>query len=190
MIDASALCAFLDALAQFPIDWVLWALDADETYVCVEGSCLARLGMCAGNILGRPLGEVASANPEVMAWARRSMRAPATDQVVVGGHPMVLSGAPSRDGGCVGIGMLLETPRAADPPASCPVVELTGDVPRIGARRGDLLVVDPDCPGRVGLYREIDADLLPAELEAQVGKLSSTYRAERTSRPAHLRLLP
>lgn len=200
MIGASALQAFRNTLAMAPVAWMLWALDADETIVFLEGPCLERIGVRAADKLGRRLGEVNPNRPDLVAWGRKCMRSPGTDQAVINGHTVLLSGAPSDDGGSVGIGMLLEEAHAAP---CCPVVELACDVPQAGARRGDLLVVDPGRPGQVGLYREVDVSLLPPALKEEVRGLSARASlaegpcapqrqsgAPRPARAAHLRLLP
>lgn len=199
MIDSSALRAFRDTLAMAPVDWVLWALDEDERYVFLEGPCLERIGVRAAEKLGRGLVEANVDTPQFVEWGRKYMTAPGSDQVVYNGHTLLLSGAPSRDGGSVGIGMLLDAARPVEP---CPVMELACDVPRAGARRGDLVVVDPARPGRVGLYREIDLGLFPTALENEVREISTRLfpaapRAtplqsgeRRPARAAHLRLLP
>ncbi len=201
MIDSSALRAFRNTLALVPADWVLWALDADETYVYLEGPCLERIGVRAVDRLGRRLEEAYPDHPELVARARKYMQGPGTDRVVVNGHTLLLSGAPSRDGGCVGIGMLVEE-RPAMAEAACQVLELACDVPRVGGWRGDLLVVDPERPGRVGLYREVDLAQLGPELEGEVRGLSSPASprtppgaprhgaGRHPARASHLRLLP
>lgn len=204
MINPLVLRAFSATLALFPVEWALWIIDSEERYEFVDGSCLDRLGMNPAERLGKPVAETNAANPDLLAQVRTAMKRPTTGHVVMEGQLVLISGAPSEGGGCVQLAVVVgPVERQPERAPACPVLELQADVPQVNAVRGDILVVDAQMPGRVGVYRVVETALLPESLASEVRRLErsttpaarpgdaqSRGAAPRQERATHLHLLP
>lgn len=203
MINPSALRAFSATLALVPVEWALWIIDGEERYRFIEGPCPDKLGMKPAERMGRTVAETSANNPELVAHVRTAMQRPTTGHVVMNGQLVLISGAPFDDGGCVQLAVVVGPAEQSARTPACPVLELQADVPEVHAVQGDVLVVDPELPGRVGLYRVIRTSTLPQALADEVRRLAAPTSpgarpaagrdggaAPHSERATHLRLLP
>jgi hypothetical protein len=201
MANRATLKALRDTLSLLPVEWILWAFNADWKITVHEGPGLRRRGLGSGDGVGEDVRVRLREHPGGLDFLRRVVQGPASGHVVFGRDPFFVSGAPAPGGGAIGLS-LPAAAAAGDVPELPPVVEVTRPIPAVGARPGDLLVGSPEDPERAGLFRRVAMEELPAEVRWELGRLrppcgggsaersaSGATRSPR-ARGAHLRLLP
>jgi hypothetical protein len=200
MPNTASLQSLRDTLSLLPVEWILWAIEADWTLAVAEGPGLRRIGLQPGAAVGTDVRERladAEGGHELLCSLERG---PASGRLVIGSEAFFVSGARTPSGGAIGLALPAGS-AAYDAPMVSPVLEVTRPVLSVGARPGDLLVYTSDDPAHAGLFRRVPVAELPAEVRAELERVSSPPgggaggRASGASRSlreraAHLRLLP
>ena len=205
-MDAAALRAMRDTLSLVPIEWALWAMDADGVFLVHEGPGVYRKGLRPGECVGRSVAEVHKNDPRPLAYIQSAMQRPTTDHLVFNGYTFLVSGTPMAGGGCVGLALVVGPATEHEPVCAVPavpVLELARSVPEVGGMEGDLLVIDPEEHDLVGLYRTISRSSLPQDIANEIHRItapsgvsgtgsapSAGASGSRRERATHLRLLP
>jgi hypothetical protein len=201
MANRATLKALRKTLSLLPVEWVLWAFDADWRMTVHEGPGLRRNGLGAAEGVGQDVRVWLGTRPGGLEFLRKVVQGRASAQLTFGRDPFFVSGAPAPGGGAIGLSLPAGT-AAGDAPELPPVLEVTRPIAAVGARTGDLLVWSPEDPERAGLFRRVAMDELPAEVRWELGRIRPPSDAASGAPPAsgatrslpgqasHLRLLP
>ncbi|HET6762779.1 MAG TPA: hypothetical protein VFH27_03880 [Longimicrobiaceae bacterium] len=189
-----------DTLKLLPVEWILWAFDAEWKMTVHEGPGLRRMGVEPGEGVGQHVREWLAGQAAGEEFLRSIATGPASTRLEYGTRGFFVTGAPTPGGGAIGLSLPVAAATAATPLLR-PVLEVARPILSVGARTGDLLVPTPDDPGYAGLFRRVPVAELPAEVKAELERLSPPC-ACAPARPApgasrslrerapHLRLLP
>jgi hypothetical protein len=152
-------------------DWVLWAIDRHGVVWLHEGPGVLRKGMKPVELIGKSVWELYRSDEPVLEFIRHAFQAPTTRSIMVDNVRVLAAGAPDASGGVSGVVLVLESAEPGAEPGHL-VSEVRQPVPEIGAEMGDLLVLDRDSPGRIGIFRFVDAARAPAELVDELWRVS------------------